>query len=354
MPYSSSVAKKLLAWYAKNRRSLPWRETRDPYAIWVSEVMLQQTRVDTVIPYYNRFLSLFPDVETLAKAPLQEVLKAWENLGYYGRVRNLHKAAKRVVTEMGGKLPETLEGWVDLPGIGTYTGSAILSIAYGLCLPAIDGNVRRVLCRLYAVDTPPDDPSTAERVREIAEGIIPSEDSSSFNQAIMDLGATICTPRKPACGVCPVRGCCLALGKSIQETLPLRKKRSPLPHKDMTAALIRDGRGRYLVARRSEEGLLGGLWKFPGGEKQGAESLSKTVVRTVREEVGVSPVVEAKVGVIEHVFTHFRMSLHVFRCRKEKGIPHPLGCAAWQWAGPKTLSALPLSNADRRILDSLL
>ncbi len=353
MPRSNPITRRLLSWYTKEARSLPWRETQDPYAIWVSEVMLQQTRVDTVIPYYRRFLSLFPDVGSLAGASIEEVLKAWENLGYYSRARNLHKAARIVMSEMGGKLPGSLEAWMRLPGVGVYTASAILSFAFGKSLPAMDGNVRRVLSRLYALEGCIDDPATLGRIREIAEAIVPSRDASSFNQALMDLGATICTPRKPSCNECPVKGFCLAYSRNVQETLPIRKRRAPLPQKEMTAALIRDGRGRYLVVRRPEEGLLGGLWKFPGGERRGTETIKRAVARTVLEEVGVHVEAESKVGVIEHVFTHFRMSLQVFRCRKEKGTPRPLQCADWKWAGQSTLRALPLSNADRKILETL-
>ena len=288
MSRSNPIAEKVLAWYGLNSRALPWRETRDPYAIWVSEIMLQQTRVETVIPYYRRFLSLFPDVETLAAAPLQDVLKAWENLGYYSRARNLHRSAKLLMTETGGKLPETLEAWLLLPGVGTYTGSAIMSFAFGECLPAMDGNVRRVLCRLYALETRVDDQRSLEKMRKIAGTLVPSEDSSSFNQALMDLGATICTPRKPACGVCPVQSECQAFRRNLQEKLPPGKKRSPLPQRVMTAAVIHDRRGRFLVVQRTADGLLGGLWKLPGGERLGNESLAKTVVRTVRDELGVS------------------------------------------------------------------
>lgn len=347
------IARKVLAWYGRNGRSLPWRETQDPYAIWVSEVMLQQTRVETAIPYYRRFLSLFPDVRTLAAAPLQDVLKAWENLGYYGRARNLHKAARLLVAQTGGKVPEKLEAWLKLPGVGTYTASAIMSIAFGECVPAMDGNVRRVLSRLHAIGTRVDAPETLGRLRGIAGELVPPKDSSSFNQALMDLGAMVCTPQKPSCEACPVQRDCLAFSRNLQGAIPLGKKRSPLPLRVMTAALIRDRRGRYLVVRRPEEGLLGGLWKFPGGEKRGKETLAKAVARTVHEEVGVVSAVEARAGVIEHVFTHFRMKLHVYRCRKEKGRPRSLGCVDWQWAGPKTLRALPLSNAERKVLDSL-
>jgi A/G-specific adenine glycosylase len=214
----SPISDRILSWYARHKRDLPWRKTRNPYFIWVSEVMLQQTQVDTVIPYYQRFLKQFPTIEALAKASLQEVLKAWENMGYYARARHLHAAAREVVNRMGGKIPKTWDELIGLPGIGTYTASAILSFAFDKRFPTVDGNARRVLCRLHAIQEPIDESRTQKKIHELAAKMIPSEDPASFNHGIMELGATICKPQRPLCNVCPVQDLCLAFQQGLQET----------------------------------------------------------------------------------------------------------------------------------------
>lgn len=352
---SKKITKRILRWYRENGRSLPWRQTRDPYAIWVSEVMLQQTRVETVVPFFNRFLSRFPTVKDLAESSLQDVLKTWENMGYYSRARNLHKSARLVSDEMEGRIPETYEGLIRLPGIGAYTASAILAFAFGKKILAMDANVSRVFTRFFCIVKYLDDPETASKLRELAAPYLSTtNDSSSFNQALMDLGATICTPRSPECGACPVRENCVACRLNMQGRLPLRRRREPIPHREMTAGLIRDRKGRFLVIQRPAHGLLGGLWKFPGGEKGRRETLPEALSRTIREEVGIQVQVGLKIGVVKHAFTHFRMSLHVFHCRKVRGAPHALGCAGWQWAGSRGLLSLPFPKADRRIIELLM
>jgi A/G-specific adenine glycosylase len=316
--------------------------------------MLQQTRVDTVIPHYDRFLSRFSTVEALAKAPLQSVLKSWENMGYYGRARNLHHAAGMVVTRMGGRIPESREELLRLPGIGAYTASAILSFAFGQSVLAMDANVKRVLCRLFAVEQPLEEKRAMERIEGLGKTLLPRKDSSAFNQAMMDLGAMICMPRKPGCRDCPLQDYCLAFQRNIQDTLPIKRKRAPLRHREMTAALICDQRGRFLVAQRPADGLLGGLWKFPGGERKGGETLSEAVERTVYAEATVQARAVAEIGIIRHTFTHFHMSLHVFECLMTEGPPHAAGCARLRWAKPHALRSLPFGKADRKILEIIM
>lgn len=351
---SPGITRRILRWYARHGRALPWRRSVDPYAIWVSEVMLQQTRVDTVVPFYERFLSRFPTVESLAAAPLQDVLKAWENMGYYSRARNFHKAAGVIVRQMGGRIPATYDELIRLPGVGRYTASAVLSIAFRKRVLALDGNVKRVICRLFAVKAPLDERRTLKKIEMLGSDLLPGKDSSSFNQALMDLGATICMDRNPVCDICPVREHCLAFSRNIQGRVPLRRKRASIPHREMTASVIRDRRGRVLVVQRPAAGLLGGLWKFPGGEKSGAETLTQAAQRTVHEEVGLRARAGAEIGTIRHTFTHFRMRLHVFECRKTGGKTHARGCARWQWAAPGTLQSLPFSKADRRIIEMIM
>jgi A/G-specific adenine glycosylase len=315
--------------------------------------MLQQTQVDTVIPYYHRFLKQFPTIEVLAKASLQEVLKAWENMGYYARARHLHAAARQVVKRMGGKIPKTWDKLIRLPGIGTYTASAILSFAFDKRFPTVDGNASRVLCRLYNIQEVIDQSNTQKKIYALAAKIIPSEDPASFNHGIMELGATICKPRSPLCNICPIGDLCLAFQKGLQETLPIMRERKPIPHKEMTAAVIGDKGGRLLIVQRPNKGLLGGLWKFPGGERGGDETLQQGLRRRVREELGIGVKVGRALTSVDHAYTHFRITLHAFRCARREGTPRAIGCDRVQWVTPDRLDDFPFSRADRKVIEAL-
>ena len=349
-----AISEQILTWYARHKRDLPWRNTRNPYFVWVSEVMLQQTQVDIVIPYYHRFLKQFPTVEALAKASLQDVLKAWENMGYYARARHLHAAAQEIVKRTGGVVPNTWDELISLPGIGTYTAAAILSFAFGKRFPTVDGNAQRVLCRLYAIQGPIDQSSTQREIHDLAAQIIPSEDPSNFNHGIMELGATMCKPRNPQCHICPVGDLCLAFQKGLQEVLPVMKKRKPLPHKEITAAVIRDNRGRLLIVQRPNQGLLGGLWKFPGGMRETDETLQQGLRRQVREELGVGIKVREALASVDHAYTHFRITLHAFQCARQNGKPRAIGCDKYQWVKIDSLGDFPFSRADRKVIEVLL
>ncbi|MGA2554135.1 MAG: A/G-specific adenine glycosylase [Smithella sp.] len=261
----SLLSRQLLAWYRRNQRALPWRETCDPYRIWISEIMLQQTQVDTATPYYHRFLKAFPTVSSLARAPLQDVLKAWENLGYYSRARNIHVAARMIVDKFGGQIPDNLEGIKALPGIGQYTAGAILSIAYGQAHPAVDGNVRRILCRLFAIAKPVDNTGEQKQLQKLAASLIPVKHPGDFNQAMMDLGAMICRAKNPDCSRCPVACNCQARLHDLQNVLPITRKTSAIPHRLAAAAVIHNSEGNLLVVQRPASGLLASLWKLPGG-----------------------------------------------------------------------------------------
>jgi len=347
------ITTKLLRWYAGHARDLPWRHTRDPYFIWVSEIMLQQTQVDTVIPYYQRFLVRFPSVNALAEARAEEVLKLWENLGYYSRARHLHAAAKEIVARCGGRLPQDRKELLGLPGIGEYTAAAILSMAFGLPVAAIDGNVSRVISRLYALRKPLGSPESRRPIRDLADQLLSQRHPGPFNQAMMDLGATVCTPRTPSCPSCPLRGLCMAERKGLQGKVPVPGKR-PVPcHKPMTAAIIADRKKRVLVVRRPASGLLGGLWKFPGGERGATEAVKEALVRTVREELGVSIRVGEEVAWVKHAYTHFRVTFHVHRCAIERGQPESHEGREWKWVPAARLRRLALSKAERKILDAL-
>jgi A/G-specific adenine glycosylase len=354
MDNSDSIAGRILSWYAQNKRDLPWRDTANPYFIWVSEIMLQQTQVETVIPFYQHFLSTFPTVESLAQAPLQEVLKAWENMGYYARARHLHAAAKEITGRMGGKIPSTYEKLVDLPGIGSYTACAILSFAFGERRPAVDGNTRRVVCRLFAIQDLVEHSGTKQKIQELATDMISSVDPAEFNHAVMDLGATVCTPRKPSCVVCPAQDVCLAFEQGMQEVLPVTRKKRPVPHKHMTAAVIADAKGRLLIVQRPNSGLLGGLWKFPGGFKGPEETLEAGLRKRVREGLGIRVEVQEALASVEHAYTHFRITLQAFWCQWRSGKPKALDCQAYQWVRPNHLADYPFSKADRKIIAQLV
>ncbi|MFA5279108.1 MAG: A/G-specific adenine glycosylase [Smithellaceae bacterium] len=340
-------ARRLLAWYKRCGRTLPWRETADPYRIWISEIMLQQTRVDTVIPYYERFLKQFPDVFALARAPLQDVLKAWENLGYYSRARHLHEAAKIITGRFGGRIPNTLEAIRTLPGIGDYTAGAILSIAFERAVPAVDGNVRRILSRVFAVAKPINDPGEHRHFFELAASLVPKKRASGFNQALMDLGATVCRAKNPDCGACPLASLCLAHHRHLQDRLPVMRKAPAIPRRQSVAAVLRNDKGRLLVVQRPAEGLLASFWKLPGGFLKDHENPEAGLRRLVREELGLSIRVGKKIASVDHAYTHFRVTLHVYEGFLFNGKPAAKRCPNRQWAAAADLKKRPLSKIDR-------
>lgn len=341
------LRRRLLAWYKRCGRALPWRETADPYRIWISEIMLQQTRVDTVIPYYERFLKIFPDVFALASAPLQDVLKAWENLGYYSRARHLHEAAKIIAVRWGGQIPDTPEDIRALPGIGDYTAGAILSIAYGRAVPAVDGNVRRILSRVFAIGKPVNDPKEQKNLFELTSSLVPGKRAGDFNQALMDLGATICQAKNPNCDACPLASLCLARRDGLQNSLPVLRKSPAIPHRQAVAAVIRNRKGLLLIVQRPAAGLLASLWKLPGGFVEDVENQKIGLCQLVREELGLSIRTGKKIASVDHTYTHFRLKLHVYECFLLSGRPGSRGCRNWRWATSADLKKLPLSKIDR-------
>lgn len=350
----SFINRRLLSWYRKSQRSLPWRETGDPYCIWISEIMLQQTQVDTVIPYYHRFLKAFPTVFSLARAPLQDVLKAWENLGYYSRARNIHAAARLIVEKFEGLIPDNPEVIKTLPGIGEYTAGAILSIAYGQALPAVDGNVRRILCRIFAIRKPANDIHEQKQLQQLAASLVPTKHPGDFNQALMDLGATICRAKNPECSRCPVAKLCQARLLDLQNALPVIVKTPSIPHRQAAAAIIRNSKGKLLVVQRPARGLLASLWKLPGGFIKEDENMGSSLLHSVKEELGICIRPGKYLASVNHTYTHFRITLRAYECRLLKGKPESLGCQNWRWASPTDLTKLPLSKVDRMILEVIL
>ena len=343
----------LLAWYDANRRDMPWRESADPYRIWLSEVMLQQTRVDQAEPYYRRFTERFPTVERLAAAPLDDVLACWEGLGYYARARNLHKAARRIVEAFDGRLPDEEHAIRSLPGVGPYTAGAVLSIAYGKALPALDGNAIRVLTRVFRIGEDATRAATRTRLRTLAGRLMEPERPGVFNQAVMELGAKVCKPAAPRCEACPLRPVCGAAEQGDPGMFPATPPSKKTPHVDVAVAIVPDEAGRLLVCKRPEEAMLGGLWEFPGGRKEPGETLEAACQRTVREKWNVDIETHGLAHRIAHAYSHFRITMHAFRATVVAGAPQAPADRAFAWADRDELHALAFSRTGRLLIEYL-
>ena len=343
----------LLNWYAQHARCLPWRTHPDPYVVWVSEIMLQQTRVETVIPFFQRWMKHFPSLTALASASQQEVLAVWEGLGYYSRARNLHRAAQLVVEDYEGELPRDPLSLRKLPGIGRYTAGAILSIAFGMDEPALDGNARRVLARYFNVTEPARSTRGEHILWALAKENLPAGQAGEYNQALMDLGAEICTPREPNCEICPLARTCQAYTLGVQKDLPVALEKAATPHITVTAAVIyRDD--RVLITRRPQNGLLGGMWEFPGGKMQSGEDLVSCLQREIKEELAVDVNVAEQLGVYRHAYTHFRVTLHAFRCSLVNGYePELVQVDDLRWTKLEELADFPMGKIDRQISNQL-
>ena len=355
---SAQFTTELLHWFTQHRADLPWRREPTAYHVWLSEIMLQQTQIETVIPYYMRFLKKYPSIQDLADAPIDDVLKVWEGLGYYSRARNLHKTAQIVVHDYDGEFPETVDGLLKLPGIGRYTAGAIASIVFGVSAPVLDGNVIRVFTRLLDMNEDVTQTATKNKLWEIAENWVPENDAGDYNQALMELGQSICRPRNPNCGECPIQSHCQAFANGTQAERPVKKKKAPTPHYDVTAGLIRNSEGQLLIAQRPMDGLLGGLWEFPGGKVEDGESLEACLARELREELAIEVDVQELFVVVNHGFTHFKITLHAFDCTYLGAIPphsEPQAIEAqdWAWVREDELAQYSFGKADRQVIEAL-
>ncbi len=347
----------LLAWYAQNARKLPWRDSKDPYAIWISEIMLQQTRVETVIPYFQRWMKQFPDLVSLAKSDLQDVLVAWEGLGYYSRARNLHKAASLVMDKYAGVIPEEYEQLIQLPGIGHSSAADILSVAFGKDLAALDGNIKRVLSRLFNLTLSLETPEFTKTCQLFLDQLLPASKAGDFNQAMMDLGASLCLPKNPACQECPLKDDCQAYLAEVQNLRPVRKTKKEIPHYIVTAGVIMeniDQPGKVLLAKRPANGLLGGMWEYPGGKVQAGESLEDCLSRELIEELGIEVRVGHNIGVYKHAYTHFRVTLHAYSCIITSGEPKSISADEIKWVNTADLHLYPMGKLDRLVTNTIL
>ena len=342
-----SFSQDLTHWYAKNKRDLPWRHTKDPYKIWVSEIMLQQTTVNTVIAYYERWIKTFPTIHDLGKAPLQAVLKQWQGLGYYNRAKNLHKASLTLIKEYRGVLPQDPKVIRSLPGFGPYTTGSVLSIAYDIPLTIIDANVRRVVMRLLALPGVADTKQDL-KVNEFLLKVLPARGVGDFNQALMELGALVCRAKEPVCVLCPVKEYCQGYKRSTQEIIPQAKKKII---KDIQAviAIIKKG-NNYFIQKRPSKGLLADLWEFPGGKVKTGESKKKALARELNEELGVQLKSSRHLFDVKHYYTQFRVNLFVFNCSLNNT---PKIDATHKWVSFKNFSKYPMPSGSAKIIEKL-
>jgi A/G-specific adenine glycosylase len=347
-----NLRKMLLGWYATHQRRLPWRQTSDPYAIWVSEVMLQQTQVATAIPYFLRFMDRFPTTEHLANADIQEVLKLWEGLGYYSRARNLHRAAGLVVSRFNGQVPDDPDAFQSLPGVGDYIVAAVQSIAFGHVLPVVDGNVKRVLSRLLEIDSPVNR-SNAHKIFKVPAGrFICPKRPADFNPAIMELGAVVCRPKNPVCGTCPLSALCLANRHQTTADYPKRDASRKVPHRHLAIGVIMK-KGKMLVVQRQMDGFLGGLWEFPAVPADGRQTDTADFESLITAETGLKITVDRRLTRIRHAYTHFTLSGDVYLCRHTAGRIRLRSARSHRWVTYRSLARLPLHKANHKFMDAL-
>jgi A/G-specific adenine glycosylase len=344
----SRLSSRLLGWYGQHARALPWRDRRDPYRIWISEIMLQQTRVEAVIPYFERWIRRFPTVRALAASSERDVLAAWEGLGYYARARNLRSASRRLLHDFDGRLPADLNALRSLPGIGRYTAGAIASIAFGIDAPALDGNIRRVLARVFNVGARADSAAGRAKLWHLAEVHLPKGRAGDYNQALMDLGATVCLPRQPRCPTCPVRGMCEARKLGTVNRRPVMRTKKPPPLYLLGAAVV-TRRGRVLLAQRAPGGLLGGMWEFPnvrlGRRASSGRRIRPPLESALERAYGLKVRLDGTLCVIQHAYTHFRVSVEAHACELISASQSP----RVRWVKITELPRYPMGKVDRRI-----
>ena len=348
-----AIRNQLLPWFKANKRSMPWRSNRTPYRVWISELMLQQTRVDQVDPYFRRFMKRFPSLKSLAEASQEDVLKIWEGLGYYSRARNLHRAARIISSEHRGRFPNTKEQMLSLPGIGDYTAAAIGSLAFNLDLAVLDGNVIRVLTRLFAYTSDSRSAAAKKELQQLADILLVKGDAGNYNEAMMELGAVICLPRNPRCDECPLTRVCLGYKSGRPADYPVKAPKKKVPHIIVGAAVVTNRRGEVLIAQRRDQDMLGGLWEFPGGKQESGETIRQCIVRELEEELGIRVEVGEFLLTVNHAYSHFTMEMHTYYAVIRSGRPRPIHCQDFRWMKISDLRSVPYSRADLYIIDAL-
>jgi A/G-specific adenine glycosylase len=346
------LRKQLIKWYQANQRDLPWRRSDNPYHIWVSEVMLQQTQVKTVLNYYRRFLKKFPNINRLAAADLEAVLKVWEGMGYYARARNLHRAAKAVVEHHAGRIPHQWDTFRNLPGVGDYIAAAVLSIAFNQAHAVVDGNVKRVLARLHKIQAPVNRTDAHRQFKEAADKLLDSRQPGIFNQAMMELGALICRPRNPLCDACPLVRHCRAYQSRQTADFPQRQKTRATPQHHIAVGVVFKN-DRVLITRRQTDGLLGGLWEFPGGKIRDSETAQDACIREIKEEVNLEVRVDRHLATVKHAYTHFKIVMEVFCCRYQSGRVKLKGPDAHRWIRFSEFKNYPFPRANHKFMPLL-
>lgn len=346
------MQRRLLTWFDRHRRDLPWRQTRDPYAIWVSEVMLQQTQVATVLRYFEPFVRSFPNVAALAAAHEQDVLRHWQGLGYYRRARNLHRAARVMASSHDGKLPSDPKALRELPGIGRYMVGAILSQAFEHRLPILEANSRRLLCRFFALPGDPNRGPTERKLWQLSEALLPKKRIGDFNQALMELGALVCTPAAPSCSRCPLASMCAAKRRGLQHELPERcPGKEAVEIDEVAVAVFR--RGKALLVQRPAEGRWAGLWEFPRTLVSAGQTHEAAASNWLHERVGIRVEMGKELATVKHGVTHHRITLVCLEARYQGGEAHTRHYPQVSWAGPKALASYPVCTPQRRLFDVL-
>ncbi|MFP5213427.1 MAG: A/G-specific adenine glycosylase [Acidobacteriota bacterium] len=349
-----AIRNRLLRWFDVNQRALPWRKSHTPYETWISEIMLQQTQIKTMLPFYHRWMARFPDIRSVAIAQEEEILKYWEGMGYYLRARNIHKTARIVMDEFGGVFPREYGAVRSLPGIGRYTAGAVMSFAYNGDYPVVDGNVERIFARLFNIATPVKEPSTHEFIWKIAGELLPQGKARRFNQALMDLGAIACLPRRPDCPKCPITSLCESHRLGVENERPVPGRKKVLVEIDVAVGVL-ERNGRLFIQKRPPTGLMAHLWEFPGGKVEEGETPEEALVRELREELEIDVRCAEKITVIRHGYTSFKVALHAFRCTLADPSREPVLRTAVEgrWVSREELSDYAFPAANRKLIGML-
>ena len=348
----NSFNKILINWYDQKKYSFPWRDTSNPYYIWVSEIMLQQTQVNTVIPFYKSWIKRFPTINDVAKASDEEIFKYWEGLGYYQRALNLRDACISIINNYNSEIPQKKEELLKLKGIGDYTASAIASIAFGAAHPAIDGNLKRIMSRLLLLSDFKKD--SINQMDSFLINEISNNRPGDFNQALMDLGRTICQPRTPKCVDCPISMFCLSFQNQTTHLFPVKNKNKKIiPHYDIGVGVIWNN-DKILITKRKKNQLLGGLWEFPGGKIKDDESISHCIKREAKEELGIKIQVKNFIRTVKHQYSHFKITLHAHHCKYISGEVKCIEVDDWEWINPKSFSDYPFPKANHYLFPEIL